>query len=128
MDWKAKQFLKDAELLRASKRYESMVSRAYYAVFRRAQRWLEIRNIDPGKYGKRRNNDRLDYWNHTAICSAIKDKFGGNGKRMAGRIKNCRTARVQADYYPEPIIESEAIQVMKDAKFVLGRIRISEDE
>ena len=89
---KAKQFLTDAEYLQADKRYDSAVSRCYYALYRYCIVYLEKQgNIRPA-------------WNHGTLRKVIQEKNTEvNGISLYNALFDAYGLRTAADYEKMPV-------------------------
>ena len=105
---KARAFLQDAQLCVDHGRYDSAVSRAYYAMFRAAIALLEhYGDVRPG-------------WNHGRLEQALHRRMlRESGLVHDGEVRELRSVyalRVIADYRDRPITSQEA-QTSLDAAY-----------
>ena len=118
---KARAFLQDVQLCMDHGRYDSAVSRAYYAMYRAAIALLEhYGDVRPG-------------WNHGRLEQALRRRMVSGRSLLHGRdvdeLKGVYTLRITADYDDRQITAQEAQSCLADAlRFITQIERIVSHE
>ncbi len=111
---KARAFLQDARLCVDHGRYDSAVSRAYYAMFRAAIVWLE-------QYGDVRSS-----WNHGRLARILEQRMVHSNALLASEdvreLEDVYALRLIADYRDRRLSLQETQAVMERANRFMTRI------
>ena len=101
--------------------YRSAVSRAYYAAYAAVTRRL----VEAGTtFSKGWNNPE-----HSELPRLIQQQLAGRYsssqlKEMAAAIRRLRSARIDADYRPQRLVDRDlALQASRDAGAVIGTLK-----
>ena len=111
---KAQAFLRDVQLYADHGRYDSAVSRAYYAMFRAAMALLEqYGNVRPG-------------WNHGRLASILGQRMVHTNALLASEdmreLEDVYALRLIADYRDRRLLSQETQAVMERANRFVTRI------
>ena len=112
---KADAFLQDAHLCAQYERYNSSVSRAYYAMFRAALALME-------QYGYVR-----PAWNHGRLKGAlVRNMVEGRAiltHREVEQLESVYTLRIQADYENQPVSAQDAREILNMVSSFIAKTR-----
>ena len=112
---KASAFLQDAHWCAQHERYDSSVSRAYYAMFRAALALME-------QYGYVR-----PAWNHGRLKGALmRNMVEGRAilpRREVEQLELAYALRIQADYENQPVSPQDVQEILDTASSFIAKIR-----
>jgi uncharacterized protein (UPF0332 family) len=111
---KARAFLQDAQLCVDHGRYDSAVSRAYYAMFRAAIALLEhYGDVRPG-------------WNHGRLAAILRERMVQTrallGSRDVQELENAYASRLIADYRDRRLSSQESRTVLEAANRFVAKV------
>jgi uncharacterized protein (UPF0332 family) len=111
---KARAFLQDAQLCVDHGRYDSAVSRAYYAMFRAAIALLEhYGDVRPG-------------WNHGRLATILRERMVQTRALLESRdvqeLENAYASRLIADYRDRRLSSQESRTVLEAANRFVAKI------
>jgi uncharacterized protein (UPF0332 family) len=117
MEDKARTNLQAAELLKGHGFFDSCASRAYYAAYLAGWAWMLNANQTPPV-----DQRGSKYWPHASFAQELFNWGALSDPELLDDFEFLRGRRVQADYYPDPVIEEEAEEAFEMASKLVNQL------